>query len=283
MMHAQRFHLTMQTSKTRIASFALAVPLIAAVGCQNKAEQKPLAEKTEQIETVEKKTVESMTFAIDDGEVGFEMQAPFEKQDGTVPEGAVSGEINVDLMDLTKSTALVNVDISDMEIYQQKAEEEGEYGERVKSDLQNEHMRDWLEIGEDAPPDEAEKNRTIQFKLDAVKDASAASITEMEGDERKVTFTGVGDFRLHQRSAKKEVKLTATFTYADGKPQSVKVESVDPFVVDLKEHDVRPRTGFGQLAEKTLSAMSPKVGQEAQVSVAFTAKPKAGEAVPAAE
>ncbi len=273
----------MQIRQRLLVPLALAFPLATAGGCQTKAEQKPLAEKTEAIEKVEKKTVESMTFAIDDGDVGFEMQAPFEKQDGSVPEGALSGEINVDLMDLTQSTALVNVDISNLEIYQQKAEEEGEYGERVKSDLQNEHMRDWLEIGEDAPPAEAEKNETIQFKLDAVKDASATNIAELQGDARKVTFTGVGDFRLHQRSAQKEVKLTATFTYADGNPQSVKVETVEPFVVDLKAHDVRPRTGFGQLAEKTLTAMSPKVAQEAKVSVSFKAKPKSGDAVAAAE
>ena len=257
-----------------LAPLALTASL---VGCKGAEEPKPLAKKTEEIATVEKKTVESMTFGIvtDGAKVGFEMQAPIEKQDGSVPPEAVGGSLNVDLADLSKSTGLVNVDISNLEIYQQKAEEgaEGEYGERVKSDLQNEHMKDWLEIGDDAPAAERKKNSVIQFKLDDVVDASATNISELDGATRTVTFTGVGDFRLHQRSAKKEVKLEATFHYADGAPTSVTVKTVEPFAVDLAEHEVRPRTGFGQLAEKTLGSLSPKVASQAQVSIALTAKP----------
>lgn len=264
------------TSRPALRTLTIATLLLGATAaCSGgQTEKKPLAEKSEEIEAVEKKTVSSMTFEVasEGSKVTFGMQAPFEKQDGAVPQSATSGELNVDLDDLSKSTGLINVDISALEIYQQAAEEEGAYGERTKSDLQNEHMRDWLEIGEDAPEAEREKNKVIQFELSDIEAPSATDINGLEGEQRKVTFTGVGKFRLHQRSAEKKVKMEAIFTYAGDKPTQVQVRTVEPFIVDLDEHDVRPRTGFGQLAEKTLSAMSPKVGKEAEVSVAFTAK-----------
>ncbi len=244
--------------------------------CGPSADPLPLAEKQAEIESVAKKTPEARTFVVHNPEsqVGFAMQAPFEKQEGEVPPNAVSGEIEVDPSDLTKSTGLVNVDISNLVIYQQRATDEGAYGEREKSDLQNEHMRVWLEIGEDAPASDADKNKLVQFALENVEDVSPPDITAVSGAERKVTFTAVGEFRLHQRVAKKRVVLEALFHYDGDVPTSVDIRTVEPLKVELAEHDVRPRKGFGQLAEKTLDMMAPKVGKEAEVSIPLTLRPK---------
>ena len=257
------------------ATAALALTL-AACGSEP---AKPLAEKTDEVETVEKKSMEALTFTVDasTSKVGFDMQAPVEVQDGSVPPKATTGDINIDFMDFTKSNGLVNVDIQEIELYQRKKEsaDDADYGERTKIELQQEHMRDWLEIGPSTPADVLEKNRVVQFNLKSIKDASATNVAEMEGAERTVTFTGVGDFRLHQRSATKEVKMEVVFHFDGDKATSLDFKTVEPVKVDLAEHDVRPRTGFGKLAEKTLGALSPKVGKEALVKVEFTAKPKA--------
>ncbi len=235
----------------------------------------PLAEKKAEIRAVPTKTDQTLTFAVRgaDNQVGFSMQAPLEKQDGEVPASAVSGEIAIDLSDLRKSTGLINVAVDELVIYQQRAEAEGAYGEREKSDLQNEHMRDWLEIGEDAPPADAKKNKLVQFALENVEDVSTPDVGSLDGARRIVTFTAVGEFRLHQRAADKRVQMQATFEYEGGDPRSVIVETVEPVKVSLAEHDVRPRTGFGQLAEKTLDMMAPKVAKEAEVSIVLTLVP----------
>lgn len=252
-----------------LASTLMLTPLAACGG-----EQKPLAEKSEELKVEEPKTATAMHYTVDASasDMTFHMDAPIEKMRGVVDKSDISGELNVDTSDLTKSNGIIRVNLKSLAIYQRKAPEKGaEFGEEEKVDLQNEHARAWLEIGEDAPAEDREKNQKVEFSLREIKDASATNIDEMEGDERKVTFTGIGDFRLHQRKKEVSVKLEATFTYADGKPVKVHVKSVEPFGVDLAEHDVRPREAFGKLAQKTLSALSDKVAQVADVSVEFVA------------
>ena len=46
-----------------------------------------------------------------------------------------------------------------------------------------------------------------------------------------------------------------------------------PLTIGLDEYDVRPRTGFGKLAARTLEALAPKVAKFAEVHLEFVAKP----------
>mgnify|MGYP007009320873 CR=1 FL=1 len=72
--------------------------------------------------------------------------------------------------------------------------------------------------------------------------------------------------------ASKSVALEATFLWEGDHPTSVTVKSREPLSIGLDEYDVRPRTGFGKLAAKTLETLSPKVAKAAAVSLEFTAK-----------
>ena len=253
------------------------VGVLATAGCgdSSKSTQTKVAQKTEEVKAsaVEPEGHEALAFEIakEGGKVRFEMEAPMERQDGVVPESAVRGEVFFDLKDLSKSTGLINVDIAELEIFQQKAKEAGAYGEREKSELQNEHMRGWLEIGPDAPEEERTKNSLVQFEMKSISSSSVQDVSAMQGAARVVRFEALGEFRLHQRSSTKTVELEAEFHYEEDAPVSVHVKSVKPFVVDLDEHGVRPRTAFGMLAKKGLAAMSPKVGKDVQVSVDFLA------------
>jgi hypothetical protein len=203
--------------------------------------------------------------------VEFLMEAPKEKIHGVVGE-ATTGELDVDLMDVTKSTGLVTVDIGDLAIYQAKIDDKGKIDEEKKVDKQNEHARTWLEISPDAPAEMRDKNRKVQFSIKSIKALGDKDVTKMTGKERKVMMTVTGDFLLHGHKAEKTAELEATFTFDGDKPVSVHVKTAKPFAVGLVEHDVKPRDAFGKLALKTLEALSPKVAKEALVTLDYTAR-----------
>lgn len=199
------------------------------------------------------------------------MEAPVEKIRGKVV-GATEGELDVDLTDLTKTSGKLTVDISGIELFQRVANDKGELGEEKKNDLQNKHARDWLEIGEDAPADKKAANAQVAFLVSKVENVSAKDVTRLTGAERKVTMTATGEFLLHGRKSTKSAEIEAVFTFEGDKAVSVHVTTVKPFPAGLEEHDVRPRKGFGVLAEKGLEALGQKVAKEAQVTLDFTAK-----------
>ncbi|MEZ4451691.1 MAG: hypothetical protein R3B09_19650 [Nannocystaceae bacterium] len=248
-------------------------------GCSSEP-AKPLAEKAEKLEAEKPKSIEARTFKIESAgsSVGFEMEAPLEKIRGRIPEGAISGEINVDFMDLTKSNGLVHVDIKELELFQRKAGDDGNLGEETKSDLQNEHARNWLEIGEDAPEEDRGKNTRVEYSVKTVKSASVTDLTKVTGPERKVTLQVEGEFLLHQRKATKAAELELVFHFDGDKPTKMAVKTVKPLGIGLEEYDVRPREAFGKLAAKTLGALSDKVAQQADLSVEFVAVPDPNQA-----
>ena len=67
--------------------------------------------------------------------VDFVMEAPQEKIVGHVP-GTTTGDLQVDFMDVTKSTGLISVDISGIELFQAKADKDGKFGEEKKVEAQ---------------------------------------------------------------------------------------------------------------------------------------------------
>lgn len=215
-------------------------------------------------------------FAVTTGssKVTFLMDAPIEKIFGDAP-GSASGEFYVDLSDVTKSTGLLKIDLDKLVVYQQKrADENGEFGERKKDDTQNEHVRNWLEIGSDAPADVKAKNQQIEFKITKVATAGEKDISKLSGAERKVTLDVTGDFRLHQRTVEKTAKLELTVKYDGDKATSVSVKSAEPIPVDLEKHDVRPRSAFGKIADATFDTLSKKVNKVPQVSIEVEATAK---------
>jgi len=216
------------------------------------------------------------SFAIDTGssKLSFTMDAELEKISGRAP-GAVEGQIQVDPKDLSKSSGLVRVDLDKLSIYQQKREKgDQQFGTETKNEKQNKDMRTWFEIESDAPPDAREKNRWAEFRIGKIENASANALNTLSGAERKVTLNVSGDFRLHQRVAPKTVKLEATFKYEGDRPVAIAIKTLEPFAVDLAEHDVRPRSAFGTLADKTLEALGAKVAKRAMISLDFSAQAK---------
>jgi hypothetical protein len=222
----------------------------------------------------------STRFSVDSAssKVTFLMDSPLEKIDGDA-SGGLQGDLFVDLSDISKSTALVKVDLQKLVLYQQKrADDQGEYSQRTKSDLQNTHARNWLQIVAregDVTPEQAEANRWVEFKIDKLEHASLANVGSGTGAARTLTATASGDFRLHGRKQTKSAKLEITVNYQGDKPQSVHVKSVEPLEIGLEEFEVNPRDDAGKFVKSVTEALSSnlkgKVAQEAPVLLDFTA------------
>lgn len=244
----------------------------ALAGCDN-TPTAPLAPSATALAPTKPATATAKKFNVDkaSSKIEFIMEAPQEKIRGRVP-ASLDGDIQVDPSDLTKTTGLLHVDISGIELFQTKADEAGKFGEETKSDLQNTHARTWLEISDDAPADAKKANSMVEFAIRSIESVSEKDVTKMTGPTRKVTVTAKGDILLHGRKAEKTVELEATFTFEGDKPVSVAVKTAKPFGVGLAEHDVRPRDKFGSLAQKTLEVLAPKVAKDAQISIDFNAK-----------
>jgi len=227
--------------------------------------------------------VSAKHFSVDSAssKVMFLMDSPLEKIDGDA-SGGLSGDLFVDLSELTKSSALVKVDLQKLVLYQQKrGDEKAGYSERKKSDLQNEHARNWLQIvprtGE-VTPEQAEANRWVEFKIDKLEGASLTNVAAATGAERKLTATASGDFRLHGRKQTKSTKLELIFYYQGDQPQSIHVKTLEPLAIGLEEFEVNPRDDAGKFVKTLTDALSGslkgKVAQAAPVMLDFTATVK---------
>ncbi len=154
--------------------FSPVLCLILAVGCGG--DPVPLAPPAEKLEIAAPRSQEVLRYTVESttGTLGFDMEAPLEKIRGRVPASALSGEILFDPSDITKTTGLLHVDLRELELFQQVSSDDGAtFAEETKSDTQNQHARDWLEIGPDTPEDQLVKNAKIEFSLLEVRDASA--------------------------------------------------------------------------------------------------------------
>lgn len=262
---------------------AWVVVLSGALGCskekgpeQQLAPTAPALSASSPAESAQALAVDGSTSALT-----FSMDSPLEKIDGDAPK-SLSGELFVDPKDIARATALIRADLNQLTLYQQKrGDDKSAYGQRTKSDLQNEHARGWLQLdvkeGE-VTAEQAETNRFAELKISKLANESATDVTKLSGAERKVTADVSGDFRLHGRKATKSAKVELTFRFDGDKLSGVDVRTVEPFVVSLEEFEVHPRDAAGKivktLSDALASNLKGKVAKEAPVHVSFSAKPK---------
>jgi len=268
----------------RIRIMLGAAALWSTVACsKDKPAEQKLAPTASALEAAMPRAPSAVAFAIDPNTSSFKflMDSPLEKIDGDAPK-SIQGDLYVDPSDLTKSTALVRADLKQLTLYQQKrGDDKGDYSERKKSDLQNEHARGWLQLdvkdGE-VTPAQAETNRWAELKILELSDLSATDVTKLTGPERKVTATVKGEFRLHGRKAPKSAKVELNFKYAGDKLDAVEVKTIEPFVVPLEEYEIHPRDAAGKLVKSLSEALSSnlkgKVAKDAPVMLSFVARAK---------
>jgi hypothetical protein len=225
----------------------------------------------------------SLHFAIEaaSSKLTLRMDSPLEKISGEAA-GAIEGELEVDLNDITRSTGVVKVALERLVLFQEKrADEKHDYSARQKSDAQNKDAREWLQLdpreGEIAA-EQAERNRFPRFTIERLEKASANSIAALSGATRDVGATARGELLLHGRQNKKSVNVALRFEYSGDQVQSLSVKTSEPFKVALEEYDIHPRSKAGKMlktiSEALAGPLGKKVAQEASIELEFTAKPK---------
>lgn len=268
-------HGPFQTRFRTQAAFVLCVVCTTAlVGCGNEdsAKQAPQTESLEAPEQPAAAAPSTAAFNVDaTSDVTFLMEAPVENIRGRAPN-SVSGALSFNLTDLTQSSGLIKIDLDELTVYQTTRDDaDAEWGEETKNDVQNEHMKNWLQISADAPAEMREANRYIEFRMNTLETPSQADVTAMDGAERTVTALVQGDFRLHGRTAAKTARVELTFVFEGDTAKSVRVRSLEPVAVSLVEHEVQPRETFAKLAQKALSDLGAKVSDTAPVTFSFSA------------
>lgn len=223
----------------------------------------------------ESKTLHHFDVDTKKAKVEFAMDAPLEKIRGRVPSSAVSGAAWVEKDKGFKISGAFRVALNDLELFQRKAKKGGKFGEEVKNDTQNKHARNWLEIDEDAPAQERKKNLLASFSFEKLTQLSSPKLKELAPGEHKTEWRAQGPFIIHQRAQELQATLTIVLEkQADGALRLKQIATAKPIPIDLEKFDVRPRTAFGKLAQKSLSMMSEKVAQVADLSVSLALSPR---------
>ncbi len=262
---------------------AVALLALALAACSKKEPPVELAPvSSASLETPKAMTTGAVSVSVDapSSSVKFLMDSPLEKIDGDAP-GSASGDLALDLGDLSKSSGLIRIDLDKLSLYQQKRPDgAGDYQARTKNPLQNQHARDWLQLvpheGE-VTPEQAAQNRIAEFRIEKVE-PSEKNVAALSGADRKVTATVAGTLRLHGRQAPKSAKVELTFHFAGDHFDAVSVKTLEPFSVDLEQFEIHPRDGAGKLVksitESIASTLKGKVKGDAPVLIELTAKPK---------
>lgn len=270
----------MKRGYRRIGAWGVA---LATLGCGKKQDAVELAPAASvALEAPKAASAKSVVLSVDGptSSVKFLMDSPLEKIDGDAP-GSASGELSLELEDLSKSSGLLKVDLDKLVLYQQKrGDENADYGARVSNAKQNEHAREWLELAPregQVTPEQAADNRFVEYRIDKV-DPSVNDVLALQGAERKVTATVSGTLRLHGRKAPKSAKLELVFRFDGDRLESLRVRSLEPLVVELDKFEIHPRDGTGKLVksitETIATTLRGKVQNEAPIVIELLARPK---------
>lgn len=179
----------------------------------------------------------------------------------------VSGELNLDLTNLTQSRGWVRAELASLEIHASGAEHD--------DPALLERARAALELS----PDPGAPAVFASFTLTAVEDAvppqlepaleRAASVAPGSGPaalSRRARFTAIGDLLLHGFRVSRRAPLEAEFSFS-GDPQvphGVLIRSRAPFVVSLETHAI---VALANESRGKGPAAAPARAREARVSV----------------
>ncbi|MCC6216484.1 MAG: YceI family protein [Polyangiaceae bacterium] len=192
----------------------------------------------------------------------FLIAAPLEKIQGKATRAR--GELVFEPANLDASRGRVELDLTTLTTFT--------FGDAEKDTKQTDHARNWLGLGPDVPAKEREENQWVRFEIREVKATPTrlADAPVVEG-RRSVQLTANGELWLHGVTAKKSVRLAATFGGTPEAPTDVRVQSVEALRLSMKEHDVKPRDLAGKFLQGALERVGDKIVDEVQVSIQIMA------------
>jgi len=208
------------------------------------------------------------SYAVDAvGKATVSIEAPLEKFQGHTP--ALVGYLRLNPRRLDLSTGTIGANLAEITTHT--------FGAPDKDSTQTEHVRNWLEIGEDVKskrPLEFERLRDAFFRIDHVEWVEPATdltaVPERAG-VRTVTIKVTGSFWLHGRRTTKVATLRVKFKGPPEAPTELSFESKSPMYVSLTAHDVKPRDSAGKFLAGALEAVGRKMDDEAGITIEGTA------------
>jgi hypothetical protein len=262
----------MLRSRLTIAVAALAVALPA---CDKKEE--PAGAPTVAASSIAPPTPpagpKTLRFSLDPGgKTSVDMPAPKERIRAQTT--ATKGELTVDPSDLEKTRGQVKVDLFTLSTHT--------FDDDKKDKSQTEHAHNWLEAGDLVSAEVKEANRWVIYTIRGVDgvathDLAQVPVTHLATDDGRTVVARVkGDFFLHGHSVPKDVPVEVVFHYPTGQaasapPTRVEIHTKTPLHVVLADHDVKPRDGFGKLAQASFSLLGTKVAETADVTLDLSA------------
>jgi hypothetical protein len=206
------------------------------------------------------------------GKLSLTMEAELENIRGAA-RGGLTGTVQVDPSALEKSRGTLRFDLFRLSlVHTTRQDNSEEFGPYRQSTKQNDDMRTWLEIGDDSPEEKKNVYRYATFNIERVTYA-VPNVVPTTAGVHPVELKFEGAFSLHGRSARRTVALRGSFHVQDQSIDKITIRTAAPLVVELESHDVRPRSAFGVLADRTLDAMGKKVERVAKISLELTLKP----------
>jgi hypothetical protein len=173
----------------------------------------------------------------------------------------VSGELDVDLSDLTRSHGLVRADLGSLEIHADAGTEDSHAAllERARAALE-------------LSPDAHASTAFASFELTSVEDAAPGQIEPAPEQDagsafsRRARFAALGNLLLHGFRVARRAPLEAEFSFAGNRqlPSRVLIRSRTPFVVSLETHAIVALVG--ESGSKAPSA-APARARDAHVTV----------------
>lgn len=198
--------------------------------------------------------------------VSFEMVAPMEKQRARFTGDALKGIIYLDTSGISWSQGDVSVDLGRLVLERSaKTDPEGDYGPWEEHPKQNQHAKEWLEIGLEAEPGKAELNRHALLKVHVAVDHEIRDTKAIYEANAHV----FGTLTIHRHTEPVTIAGTLEVVYSRRAPV-VHFRTTAPFQVDLAKFDIVPRDALGVVLEKGLEALGAKVAKTADVSVDVT-------------
>ena len=199
-----------------------------------------------------------------DGEASFVMEGKVETVRGELSK--TRGQLEIDLADLTRTRGTVEIDLLTLETKTFK-----EPGKNAKQTVD---ALTWLEVAK-RTGNEANraKHQWAAFAIRSIDKADPANLDAQTGDNRTSMITATGEFLLHGRKSLLTVQLKADFDFSEGKPVQLEIETVEPLVVNLAAHDVKPRDHVGKLVAKVGEVLKAKVADDAKITFELDATP----------
>jgi polyisoprenoid-binding protein YceI len=197
-------------------------------------------------------------FAVANGTATFLIDAPLEKIKGRSTK--LRGSLDIDPANLKASKGQIDVDLDDLKTETFQDDE--------KNKAQTGHSKNWLEIGDDVDAKRREENRWARFTIKSIDEVSVPKVTA----DMPVTLRATGEMWIHGVTSPKTVAVTVAFVGPADAPTQVRVATMQPMSVSLKEHDVKPRDLAGKFLSGALEKIGQKIDDSVQISLDFTAQ-----------